>query len=80
MSGEFILIIDDSREIVKHLTETVLPTFGYRTLHAYDGQTGLELIREKDPDLVMLDYNLPQMTGLDVLQQMAQESLKTPWC
>ncbi|MCC6604097.1 MAG: GAF domain-containing protein [Anaerolineae bacterium] len=78
MSGEFILIIDDSREIVKHLTETVLPTFGYRTLHAYDGQTGLELIREKDPDLVMLDYNLPQMTGLDVLQQMAQESLKTP--
>lgn len=78
MSGEFILIIDDSREIVKHLTETVLPTFGYRTLYAYDGQTGLELIREKDPDLVMLDFNLPQMTGLDVLQQMAQESLKNP--
>jgi DNA-binding response OmpR family regulator/putative methionine-R-sulfoxide reductase with GAF domain len=78
MSGEFILIIDDSREIVKHLTETVLPTFGYRTLYAYDGQTGLDLIREKDPDLVMLDYNLPQMTGLDILQQMTQESLKTP--
>ena len=78
MSGEFILIIDDSREIVKHLTETVLPTFGYRTMFAYDGQTGLELIREKDPDLVMLDFNLPQMTGLDVLQQMAQESLKNP--
>ncbi|MBK8903885.1 MAG: GAF domain-containing protein [Anaerolineaceae bacterium] len=78
MSGEFILVIDDSREIVKHLAETVLPSFGYRTLHAYDGQTGLELIREKDPDLVMLDFNLPQMTGLDVLQQMAQESLKTP--
>lgn len=78
MSGEFILIIDDSREIVKHLTETVLPTFGYHTMHAYDGQTGLNLIREKEPDLVMLDYNLPEMTGLDVLQQMAQESLKTP--
>lgn len=78
MSGEFILIIDDSREIVKHLTETVLPTFGYRTMHAYDGQSGLELIREKDPDLVMLDFNLPQMTGLDVLQQMAKESLKNP--
>ncbi len=78
MSGEFILIIDDSREIVKHLTETVLPSFGYRTMHAYDGQTGLESIRENEPDLVMLDYNLPQMTGLDVLQQMAQESLRTP--
>ena len=78
MSGEFILIIDDSREIVKHLTETVLPTFGYRTMHAYDGQSGMEMIRDKEPDLVMLDFNLPQMTGLDVLQQMAQESLKTP--
>ena len=78
MSGEFILIIDDSREIVKHLTETVLPSFGYRTMHAYDGQSGLDSIREKEPDLVMLDFNLPQMTGLDVLQQMAQESLKTP--
>ena len=78
MSGEFILIIDDSREIVKHLTETVLPIYGYRTMHAYDGKTGLDMIREHDPDLVMLDYNLPQMTGLDVLQQMAQESLKTP--
>ncbi|WP_420628453.1 GAF domain-containing protein [Candidatus Leptofilum sp.] len=78
MSGEFILIIDDSQEIVKHLTETVLPSFGYHTMHAYDGKTGLEIIREKEPDLVMLDFNLPQMTGLDVLQQMAQESLRTP--
>ncbi len=78
MSGEFILIIDDSREIVKHLTETVLPSFGYHTMYAYDGQSGLESIRENEPDLVMLDFNLPEMTGLDVLQQMAQESLNTP--
>jgi len=78
MSGEQILIIDDSREIVKHLTEHVLPTFGYKTLYAYDGQTGLTRIREKKPDLVMLDFNLPEMTGLDVLQQMAQESISTP--
>ena len=78
MSGEFILVIDDSREIVRHLTETVLPSFGYHTMHAYDGQVGLDIIREKKPDLVMLDFNLPQMTGLDVLQQMAQESLKSP--
>ncbi len=78
MSSEFILIIDDSREIVRHLTETVLPNFGYHTMHAFDGKTGLEIIREKKPDLVMLDFNLPQMTGLDVLQQMAQESLNTP--
>ncbi|NHZ72152.1 MAG: response regulator, partial [Aquificales bacterium] len=78
MSGERILIIDDSREIVKHLTEHVLPTFGYNTLHAFDGQIGLSFIREKKPDLVMLDFNLPEMTGIDILRQMAKESISTP--
>jgi DNA-binding response OmpR family regulator/putative methionine-R-sulfoxide reductase with GAF domain len=78
MSNECILVIDDSREIVKHLTEMVLPSFGYRTTHAYDGASGLKLIQETEPDLVMLDFNLPKMTGLDVLHKMAQESLKVP--
>jgi len=78
MSGECILVIDDSKEIVKHLTQHVLPTFGYRTLHAFDGKSGLELLRQKKPDLVMLDYNLPEMTGLDVLQQLAQDSFSVP--
>ncbi|MCP4415548.1 MAG: GAF domain-containing protein [Chloroflexi bacterium] len=78
MSNERILVIDDSREIIKHLTEMVLPSFGYRTTHAHDGASGLDLIRETEPDLVMLDFNLPKMTGLDILYKMAQESLKTP--
>ena len=78
MSGECILVIDDSKEIVNHLTQHLLPTFGYTSLHAYDGQTGLQLIRDNDPDLVMLDFNLPEITGIEVLQQMAQESLSTP--
>jgi len=78
MSGETILVIDDSVEMVKHLTEYILPTFDYKTLSAQDGQSGLALIREQQPDLVMLDYNLPRMTGIDVLQQMAKESLTVP--
>ena len=78
MSGECILVVDDSREIVKHLAGSVLPDLGYQTLFAYDGSSGLELIRENKADLVMLDYNLPEMTGIDVLQQMVQESISTP--
>ena len=78
MSGEIILVIDDSVEMVKHLTEYILPTFDYKTISAQDGQSGLALIREQQPDLVMLDYNLPRMTGIDVLQQMAKESLTVP--
>ena len=78
MSGECILIVDDSKEIVKHLADSSLPAFGYKTLFAYDGPSGLELIRAGKADLVLLDYNLPGMTGIDVLQRMAQESISTP--
>ena len=78
MSGELILVIDDSREIVKHLTEYLLPTLGHKAIAAYDGRQGLELIRQEKPDLVMLDLNLPEMTGLDVLQALTQEGIETP--
>lgn len=78
MSGECILIIDDSKEIVKHLAETVLPTYGYKTIYAHDGSKGLALIREGEADLIVLDYNLPHMTGIDILQQMTQEDITTP--
>ena len=75
MSGESILVIDDSKEIITHLTERVLPTFGYKTQSANNGKRGLQMIRQKQPDLIMLDYNLPEMTGIDILQEMAQESI-----
>ncbi len=78
MSGECILIIDDSAEMVKHLADNLLPTFGYKTQFAFDGRSGLKLIRETTPDLIMLDFNLPEMTGIDILQQMAQESISIP--
>ncbi|GAB4280087.1 MAG: hypothetical protein Kow0080_32770 [Candidatus Promineifilaceae bacterium] len=78
MAGECILVVDDSKEIVKHLTQHVLPSYNYKTLYAYDGKSGLKLIQEEKPDLVMLDYNLPEMTGLDVLQEMAKLSITIP--
>ena len=78
MSGERILVVDDSREIVKHLTEYLLPNLGYKALAAYDGKEGMEKAREHVPDLMMLDLNLPEMTGLDVLQVLAQEGIEIP--
>ena len=78
MSGELILVVDDSREIVKHLTEYLLPNLGYRAAAAFNGREGLEVLREQRPDLVMLDLNLPEMTGLDVLQALARETNDIP--
>lgn len=78
MSGECILIIDDSREIVKHLTEQVLAKHSYEVQHAYNGKSGLDLIQSLNPDLVLLDYNLPEMTGVDVLRVLAREGNTVP--
>jgi signal transduction histidine kinase/CheY-like chemotaxis protein len=78
MSGELILVIDDSKEIIRHLTERLLPTFGFRSMHADNGREGLDLIRQERPDLVMIDLNLPELTGLDVLQRLAYESIEIP--
>ena len=78
MSGERILIIDDSIFIVDQLAERILPTFGYETFVAYDGRSGLQLIREEQPDLIMMDLDLPDMTGLEIMQQMVQESIHIP--
>lgn len=78
MSGELILVVDDSREIVKHLIEYLLPNLGYEAIAAYDGREGLAQAREKNPDLIMLDLNLPEMTGLDVLQELGRDAIETP--
>ncbi|MCL4871245.1 MAG: GAF domain-containing protein [Anaerolineae bacterium] len=78
MSGERILIIDDSKEVNRHLSELLLPTFGFKTLSAMDGRTGLDMILAERPDLVMLDLNMPEMTGLDVLQALAHASVTIP--
>ena len=78
MSEELILIIDDSRQVVNHLAEDVLPHSGYRVKFAFSGQDGLALIKSEKPDLILLDYHLPQMTGLDILQEMVLDSINIP--
>ena len=77
---ETILVFDDNREISDFLVGNVLPSLGYQTLAAYDGKSGLELIRQnyKFIDLMILDLQLPDMSGLDILRQLAQEGLNVP--
>jgi PAS domain S-box-containing protein len=78
MSGELILVVDDSRAIVQHLCDYLLPSLGYRAMPAFDGRRALEQLDEQEPDLVLLDLNMPEMTGLDVLQALAQRESDIP--
>lgn len=72
-----ILIVEDEKNIVDILSFN-LSKEGYETLEAYDGQAGLQLALEQDPDLILLDLMLPKMDGFDVCRNLRQAGRNTP--
>ena len=72
-----ILIVEDEKNIVDILSFN-LGREGYETLEAYDGQSGLQLALEQDPDLVLLDLMLPKMNGFDVCRQLREAGSSVP--
>jgi len=60
-----ILIVDDSPTIVE-LLKTVLTSHGHEVHTANDGVSGLNLAKEKHPDLMILDIMLPKINGYEV--------------
>lgn len=77
MTEEKILIIDDSTEL-RSLLESVLPYGGYRAISATTGQDGLDLAEELKPDLILLDLELPDTTGLKVLEALNKQDRSIP--
>ena len=70
MPGEKILIVEDSLELLAFLAEDVLPYYGYQVVTARTGLEGLKMLFSEDPDLVLLDLKLPDMSGMDILETM----------
>jgi CheY-like chemotaxis protein len=63
-----ILIVDDDQNIVKYLSALMIRE-NFKTLQAYDGKTGLGIVRSAKPDVMLLDLVLPEMNGMEVLRQ-----------
>jgi DNA-binding response OmpR family regulator len=66
-----ILLVEDARELAQVIGRE-LRAAGYETLSAADGVAALELHRRERPDLVILDWMLPKMDGLEVLRRLRQ--------
>jgi two-component system alkaline phosphatase synthesis response regulator PhoP len=60
-----ILIVDDEKDIVDLISYN-LEKEGFATVKAYDGESALELVKAKRPDMVLLDLMLPGIRGLEV--------------
>lgn len=72
-----ILIIEDDGAILRGLKDN-FEYEGYSVLSATDGEQGYALIREKKPDLVILDLMLPLMSGYEVLRKVRAEGGTVP--
>ena len=73
MSNERILVVDDEANIVDLVT-LYLEREGFRVDSAFDGATALEMIRDDEPSLVVLDIMLPEMDGFEVCRQVRATS------
>jgi DNA-binding response OmpR family regulator len=68
-AAQTVLVADDEQDIIE-LVRFRLEHDGYRVLTARDGETALQLARDEQPDLCVLDVMMPKLSGFEVLSQL----------
>jgi two-component system chemotaxis response regulator CheY len=63
------LVVDDSR-VIRTVARRIMEELHYSVEEAEDGMTGLRAVREKMPDLIFLDWNLPTMKGVEFVRSV----------
>lgn len=72
-----VMVVDDEEALQRLLVHN-LEREGYQTAAVGDGIKALEMIRQLNPDLVILDLMLPGMNGLDICRRLRQENIDIP--
>jgi CheY-like chemotaxis protein len=67
-----VLIVDDEEDLAAAV-EALIQRRGFRTHKVYDGKSAVKAAREILPDLVLLDYEMPELDGLQVVEQLRSE-------
>lgn len=71
-----ILIVEDN-ELNMKLFNDLLEAHGYETVTTRDGTKALDMARDEMPDLILMDIQLPEVSGLDITREIkAQDDLK----
>lgn len=76
-----ILVADDSR-VMRQIVIRTLRQAGYEdhdTVEAEDGQEALGMVPGESPDLILSDWNMPNMTGIEFLKQLRASGDNTPF-
>ena len=67
------LVVDDSR-VIRRVARRILEELNFTISEAEHGQDALDQCREGMPDMILLDWNMPVMNGIDFLKALRQES------
>ncbi len=67
-----ILIVDDDVELTKAL-ESTIASVGHDVQFTNEPRTGLKLIREQNHDMVFMDLSMPELSGVDIVKQLAKD-------
>jgi two-component system, OmpR family, alkaline phosphatase synthesis response regulator PhoP len=71
-SGKTILVADDESHIL-HVVSLKLRNAGFRVVTARDGQEAFEMATQEHPDLIITDYHMPQLSGLELCRKLKQD-------
>ena len=79
MSGKTILYVEDN-EMNRKIVRQLLKKTSYNLVEAHDGEAGVAKALEIKPDLVLMDVQLPKLSGIDATRQLraAPETAATP--
>ena len=78
MTGETILVVDDSHQVADFIAYSVLPALGYKSRVAYNGKSALEIASSGRFALMLLDMHLPDYNGIEVLRKLTEQGHNLP--
>ncbi len=73
-----VLVVDDSQDIREFVAKYILQPNGYTVEVARDGAEGLRKALAERPDLILMDYEMPKLSGLDVLRELRKSNYTAP--
>ena len=72
MTAKTILYVEDN-EVNRRLVQDLLRSTSYRLLEAPDGETGMAMARQERPDLILMDVQLPRVSGIEATRTLRSE-------
>lgn len=73
MSGKSVLYVEDN-EANRKIVRQLLKATSYTLMEAFDGEAGVALALERRPDLILMDIQLPKISGLEAIRRLRAES------